>query len=153
MLEHILKFHNIMNKETHEKCMGHGWGNRLLENNNDFREPTTMRVGVSWSSHGGCPTFWVEEWLCYGGQARATFFQDRLQTSTRQMWQSKWHIEGQPQWTTESVGCTQSNLAAKSTWDGFLDGIETDILSWDTKRWLKQYWNMEIVDSRENQTM
>ena len=76
------------------------------------------------------------------------FSQDRLQSSTHQMWQSKSHAEGQPHWATESVSCTQGNLAAKSPCDRFADGTETGILIWDTKNWLKQCWNMEIVDSK-----
>lgn len=42
--------------------------------------------------------------------------------------------------------------ATASSCGGFPGRTKTGILSWDTKRWLKQYCNFKVVEFKENRT-
>lgn len=64
------------------------------------------------------------------------------------MYKSKTNEEGYAEQTRVSAVPEAVSAAAEGTCGGFPGRTETGILSRDTKRLLKQYWNIIVSDSK-----
>ena len=105
-------------------------------------EQSRPAVGDAWHSSQRSGHWWSG-----AGQGPLTPETDDRPAHARGRSPSKM-LKEQPHWATKSVSRTQCNLAAVNICSGFPGETKTGILSWDTKRWLKQYWNIKIAYSK-----
>lgn len=137
-----------MDKENTLKAFGgKGWRNRLIQTNFNFRgSHCHMKCnGVEWSSCGRYSVQRSGRWCNGAGQGPLTTERDYRTAHVRGGNPSQTQKNRRKASLSNEEYLLYLRQSSKCLWWISRWWTETGILSWDTKRWLKQYWNIKIM--------